>query len=134
MPRGGRRPGAGARKGNINALKHGRRSRRLNELGAQLAASPAVRQLLLRLASREESAAREADRIAARLIDQVLARGLKRGRDRLIVLPPLDVGPTNKRKTAACRPSERDGGRKLQNSPPNNQSAHAKPGVQSENS
>ena len=29
MPHGGRRPGAGAPKGNLNALKHGRRSRAL---------------------------------------------------------------------------------------------------------
>ena len=32
MPRGGSRPGAGARKGNINALKHGRYSRKVDEL------------------------------------------------------------------------------------------------------
>ena len=33
MPRGGKRPGAGATKGNINALKHGLRSRAYLDTG-----------------------------------------------------------------------------------------------------
>ena len=40
MPRGGRRAGAGAPKGNYNALKHGRNSRRLRELADILALVP----------------------------------------------------------------------------------------------
>ena len=43
MPRGGRRPGAGAPKGNYNAFKHGKRSRRLRELSAILALVPRTR-------------------------------------------------------------------------------------------
>ena len=43
MPRGGRRPGAGAPKGNYNAFKHGRNSRRLQELAAILALVPRTR-------------------------------------------------------------------------------------------
>jgi hypothetical protein len=134
MPRGGKRPGAGAPKGNINALKHGRRSRRLSELGAQVAASPSARRILLRLAEREDLEVREADRIAANIIDQVLERGLKRGRDRLILLPPLNDGPTTKKTDTKGRPSERGKGRKLQNTLLNNQSADAEPRAQSENS
>ncbi len=90
MPRGGRRPGAGAPKGNLNALKHGGFSRQFAQLGAILAASPAVRESLFRLAERYQSRARKADELAAHILAQVVARGLKRGRDRLILLPPLD--------------------------------------------
>ena len=36
MPRGGRRPGAGARKGNTNALKNGAKSARLRQLSLAL--------------------------------------------------------------------------------------------------
>ena len=43
MPRGGSRPGAGAPKGNYNAFKHGRNSRRLRELAAILALVPRTR-------------------------------------------------------------------------------------------
>ena len=43
MPRGGRRPGAGAPKGNYNAFKHGRNSRRMRELAAILALVPHTR-------------------------------------------------------------------------------------------
>ena len=43
MPRGGRRPGAGAPKGNYNAFKDGRNSRRLRELAAILALIPRTR-------------------------------------------------------------------------------------------
>src|SRR5919109_4369537 len=108
MPRGGKPPGAGPQKGNITALKPGRRSRRLNKIGAQMAASPRVRDLLLRVAEREEIKAREADRRAAYLIEQVLTRGLKRGRDRLIaILPPLDDGPTNEKRGTSHRHSQR---------------------------
>ena len=35
MPRGGKRPGAGAPRGNLNALKHGERSRTWLELTRQ---------------------------------------------------------------------------------------------------
>ena len=43
MPRGGRRPGAGAPKGNYNAFKHGRNSRRIRELAEILALVPPTR-------------------------------------------------------------------------------------------
>ena len=90
MPRGGRRPGAGAPKGNLNALKHGSYSRQFAQLGALLAASPAARESLLRLLTRHEAHGRKADELAAHILSQVIARGLKRGRDRLILLPPVD--------------------------------------------
>ena len=48
MPRGGKRPGAGAPKGNLNALKTGRRSKQLLALTEALLNS-AVRGILLRV-------------------------------------------------------------------------------------
>jgi len=48
MPRGGRRPGAGAPKGNLNALKTGRRSKQLLALTEALLNS-SVRGILLRV-------------------------------------------------------------------------------------
>ena len=50
MPRGGKRPGAGAPKGTLNAFKHGRNSRqylRLLELASQ---DPETRRLLAKVA------------------------------------------------------------------------------------
>jgi hypothetical protein len=90
MPRGGRRPGAGAPKGNFNALKHGTYSRQFARLGALIAASPAARESLLRLADRHQARGRKADELATYILSQIIARGLKRGLDRLILLPPVD--------------------------------------------
>src|SRR3972149_494117 len=47
--RGGRRPGAGAPKGNLNALKHGETSRQMQHLATALALVPGTRKALLRL-------------------------------------------------------------------------------------
>ena len=49
MPRGGRRPGAGAPRGNLNALKNGTRSRHLRTLIIALMAFPQTRAALLHL-------------------------------------------------------------------------------------
>ena len=131
MPKGGKRPGAGAPKGNLNALKHGRRSRQFAALGAVIAASPSARKLLLRLADRQDLEARKADDLASELIEQVLARGLKRGRDRLLVLPPVYDGHTiNKtRKTQPSRESARR--QNAQNTLPNNRSPDTESDAQS---
>ncbi len=59
MPRGGPRPGAGAPKGNVNALTHGLHSRQLRQVVEELARSPAFRAVLARfgqLAARERTA------------------------------------------------------------------------------
>jgi hypothetical protein len=47
MPHGGKRPGAGAPKGNLNALKSGRRSRQLKIVIQALVAAPSVRRVML---------------------------------------------------------------------------------------
>ena len=48
MPRGGRRPGAGAPRGNVNALTHGLHSRQLRQVVEELARSPSFRAVLAR--------------------------------------------------------------------------------------
>ncbi len=50
--KGGRRPGAGAPRGNLNALKHGRNSKQFAQLGLLLAANPLTRDVLLDIARR----------------------------------------------------------------------------------
>ena len=49
MPRGGRRPGAGAPKGNFNGLKSGRRNERLEMIAAAMIACPDRRALYVEL-------------------------------------------------------------------------------------
>src|SRR3990172_8639067 len=63
MPRGGKRPGAGAPRGNMNALKHGERSKQFARIGALIAASPAAREALLILADRHQATQRKADEL-----------------------------------------------------------------------
>jgi hypothetical protein len=46
MPRGGRRPGAGAPRGNLNRLQHGHYSPRVRGLAQQLIDEPDVRTVL----------------------------------------------------------------------------------------
>ena len=64
MPRGGKRPGAGAPKGNLNALKHGRHSAQLGAL-LVLFHAPALRHLLARLITRQAHRHRQLQRDAA---------------------------------------------------------------------
>jgi len=66
--RGGRRPGAGAPRGNLNALKHGRRSRQFAELGAIIASDPGATAMLLGLAGRRQLQHRRAQETASALI------------------------------------------------------------------
>ncbi len=55
MPRGGKRPGAGAKPGNLNALKDGRHSPRYRQLLLALLALPEFRAFLL-MAHRQQTA------------------------------------------------------------------------------
>lgn len=76
MPRGGRRPGAGARPGNLNALKHGHHSLRVQQLIALLVALPETRAALLALARRQRAQRRHAERTAALLLYNLLNQAL----------------------------------------------------------
>jgi hypothetical protein len=105
MPRGGRRPGAGAPKGNMNALKHGRRSRQLAEVCALLASDPDTRNTLLALADRHDLQRLKAIDVATEILGKMIVRGLKRGADRrLIVLPPIDDGPSIEEEDRPAEP------------------------------
>ena len=65
MPRGGKRPGAGAPGGNLNALKHGLRSQQVRELTLALAQIPVFRTYLQRLARRRQRETAAAVAVAA---------------------------------------------------------------------
>ncbi len=76
MPRGGRRPGAGAKAGNMNALKSGHHSPRVQRLIALLVSVPETRAALLALARRQRAQRRRAERTAALLLYETLNRAL----------------------------------------------------------
>jgi len=59
---GGRRPGAGARRGNLNALKHGRYSRQMLDLARFLAGDPQFSRLRQRLRTECDHAGNDRDR------------------------------------------------------------------------
>ena len=66
--RGGRRPGAGAPRGNMNALKTGAYSRQFALLGRLLAADPRVRATLLAIGARADRKVNKANELAAFLL------------------------------------------------------------------
>ena len=107
MPRGGKRPGAGAPKGNMNALKHGLRSKQFAKIGALIAESPDARAALLALAERWDLSKGKADEVATVILAQMVTRGLARGEDRLrpgrqrlIVLPAVQDRRSNRNAPA----------------------------------
>jgi hypothetical protein len=68
--RGGRRPGAGAPRGNMNALKSGAYSRQFALLGRLLAADPKIRAVLLDVAARADRKFKSANEVAAFLLSR----------------------------------------------------------------
>ena len=64
MPRGGRRPGAGAPKGNLNRLSSGRRSPRVKVVLAALLSNPEIRDVLFQLRAADDGARDEIRQIA----------------------------------------------------------------------
>ena len=71
---GGRRAGAGAPKGNINALKHGRTSRAQKQLLAMLIQIPQAAETLVRIADRRRKQQRKVEAGAAALLAELLQR------------------------------------------------------------
>jgi hypothetical protein len=86
---GGARPGAGAPKGNLNALKHGRRSAQFAAIGALLAADPKIREALLTMASRKNMKQRKAQTVAATILAAVIDRANQIAGGRLDVDLPV---------------------------------------------
>ena len=71
--RGGPRPGSGPPKGNLNALKHGRYSRRHRQLLESLLEVPQARQALIDISNRHRKHVRKAEVEAAYLLLRWLA-------------------------------------------------------------
>jgi len=72
--RGGRRPGAGAPKGNLNGLKTGRHSKIYKQLAEALLDTPEAHALLLRIAKRQRKARKEKEFGASQLTTEILRR------------------------------------------------------------
>ena len=96
MPRGGKRPGAGAPRGNMNNLKHGRYSRQFAQVGALLASDPTVRAALLEIGKRHELKQRKANEVAALLLTMLFERAHKEARDGLNLELPVDDWDSNR--------------------------------------
>ncbi len=69
---GGRRPGAGAPKGNLNGLKHGLRSKQVARLSQVWANNPELQATLIALAERQGLKQNKAEDIAARVFVKLL--------------------------------------------------------------
>ena len=106
--RGGRRPGAGAPPGNLNALKHGRRSAQFAQLGALLATLPEARQALLALARRHQLKQHRAEELAAVLFQRLLDRAHQIQNARSNVQPPIHERRTIERTASSSRPAQYD--------------------------
>jgi len=66
--RGGKRPGAGAPRGNFNAMKTGAYSKQFALLGRLLAADPRLREVLLAIAAKTDRKFKSANETAAYLL------------------------------------------------------------------
>jgi hypothetical protein len=80
MSRGGRRPGAGAPKGNLNALKTGQYSKQFARIGRLLAAEPRFRAQLLDIGAKLELEQQKATDIAAALLAMTIERARNQAR------------------------------------------------------
>ena len=99
MPRGGPRPGAGAKPGNLNALKHGRGSAQLMALAAYVAQHPHLRHTFIRYHRRLRRQQRQAELGAAHLLQQFLRLALLANDHTIRDFLNLDL-PRNARKNA----------------------------------
>ncbi len=70
--RGGRRPGAGAPKGNLNALKHGANSQQLQQLALALSLVTDARKALARVVRRQRRQQSQARTVAIKLLTNLL--------------------------------------------------------------
>ena len=75
--RGGRRPGAGAPKGNLNAMKHGETSQQMQHLATALALVPGTRKALLRLMARQRRQQARARTVATTILANLLRSTLQ---------------------------------------------------------
>lgn len=73
---GGRRPGAGAPKGNLNGLKHGMRSKQLAALAAYLARNPKIGAIVAAHARRRGVQEERLEKLASRFLGELVLRRL----------------------------------------------------------
>lgn len=109
MARGGRRPGAGAPKGNLNAFKTGKTSAQYQRLLDTLAGDPEMTRLLQELALGDEKRAARRRRYALSVLKRVMERFEQEANDRALeawersrAIPPIAGSP---------RPPQRQRGR-----------------------
>ena len=108
--RGGRRPGADGKPGNLNALKHGRRSAQFAYLGLILATIPETRQALLHLAARHRLKQRKAEQVAVLLLNKMMERARSMAERQTInrnkaADPAPQIRPEPARKISPPKPS-----------------------------
>jgi succinylglutamate desuccinylase len=97
MPRGGKRPGAGAPKGNLNAFRTGKTSRQYKQLLEIISADPEAMRLVREIALGNEKLAARRRRYAMQVLNRLLQRFEDQANDRLVeawersrAIPPLD--------------------------------------------
>ena len=113
---------------------HGERSKQFACLGEIIAKSPKARALLLRYADRFDAEQRKADELAGRVVEQIISRGVVRGRDRLILLPELLDEERTIRQTSPNPPLLEPAPTLIpENTPSDNQSPNTNNHTQSEN-
>ncbi|MEX2245133.1 MAG: hypothetical protein WEC75_00430 [Dehalococcoidia bacterium] len=104
MPRGGRRPGAGAPRGNLNALKTGAHSRRARTVITALLANPDTRAVLLKLGRNQldgNDPFRDVIVASARLLyDHPLSDELQATVDRILEQQTRKLGPRHAARAA----------------------------------
>ncbi len=71
--KGGRRPGAGAPKGNLNAVKTGSYSIRLKAIAKALSEVPAIRDMLIETERRQSKQQRKAQRLALQALQDIVS-------------------------------------------------------------
>jgi hypothetical protein len=83
MPRGGKRPGAGAPKGNLNAYRHGKNSQQYQRLLQALADDPEALRILQQLAVPDQKQALRRRYYAMQVLKRVLDRHEQETTDRV---------------------------------------------------
>lgn len=84
MPRGGRRPGAGAPKGNLNAFRTGKHSKQYKRLLEILSRDPEAVRLLEEIALGDEKRIKRRRRYAMQVLGRVLQRSELNALDRAV--------------------------------------------------
>lgn len=101
--RGGRRPGAGAPMGNLNALKHGANSQQIQQLAVALSLVPEARKALARLIQRQRRQQGRAHAVAVTILTNLLRASLQnldnQPKDASVTIVPDTPRRSRRRKT-----------------------------------